>query len=104
MPKHLSKKISSAYKEKDKSKRHEALNILKDESLDLFGEDIEDNKVLSCFKKIEDEYSAMKAALLSSMDSEDECSDEGFPNQDPCHKISFQALPQTLKSDQTLYK
>ena len=54
------------------------------------------------FKKIEDEYSAMKAALLSSMDSEDECSDEGFPNQDPSHlKISFEALPQTLKSDQT---
>ena len=53
------------------------------------------------FKKIEDEYSAMKAALLSSMDSEDECSDEGYPNQDPSHKISFEALPQTLKSDQT---
>ena len=38
-------------------------------------------------KKIEDEYSAMKAALLSSMDSD--CSDEdGFPNRDPnyCHQ------------------
>ena len=54
------------------------------------------------FKKIEDEYSAMKAALLSSMDSEDECSDEGFPNQNPSHStISFEALPQTLKSDRT---
>ena len=51
----ISKKISSAYKEKDKSKRHEALNKLKDESLGLFGEDFEDNKVLSCFKKIEGE-------------------------------------------------
>ena len=51
----ISKKISSAYKEKDKSKRHEALNKLKDESLGLFGEDFEDSKVLSCFKKIEGE-------------------------------------------------
>ena len=52
------------------------------------------------FKKIEDEYSAMKAALLSSMDSEDECSDEGFPNQDPNLNMSLEALPQTLNSDQ----
>ena len=35
------------------------------------------------FKKIEDEYSAMKAALLSSMDEEDVSDEEGFPNQDP---------------------
>ena len=35
------------------------------------------------FKKIEDEYSAMKAALLSSMDEEDVSDEDGFPNQDP---------------------
>ena len=50
-------------------------------------------------KKIEDEYSAMKAALLSSMDSD--CSDEdGFPNRDPnyCHQGPTQPMP---KSDLT---
>lgn len=50
-------------------------------------------------KKIEDEYSAMKAALLSSMDSD--CSDEdGFPNRDPnyCHQGPTQPMP---KSDMT---
>ena len=51
----ISKKITAAYKEKDKTRRHEALQKLKDESLDLSGEDFEDNKVLSCFKKIEGE-------------------------------------------------
>ena len=51
-------------------------------------------------KKIEDEYSAMKAALLSSMDSD--CSDEdGFPNRDPnyCRQGPTQAMP---KSDQNM--
>ena len=51
----ISKKITAAYKEKDKTRRHEALQKLKDESLDLSGEDFEDNNVLSCFKKIEGE-------------------------------------------------
>ena len=51
-------------------------------------------------KKIEDEYSAMKAALLSSMDS-DGSDEDGFPNRDPnyhCHQGPTQPMP---KSDLT---
>jgi len=49
------KKIDSAYKEKDKSKRHANLNKIKDESIALCGEEFEENKILSAFKKIESE-------------------------------------------------
>mgnify|MGYP001439910371 FL=1 len=49
------KKIDSAYKEKDKSKRHANLNKIKEESIALCGEEFEENKILSAFKKIESE-------------------------------------------------
>ncbi len=49
------KKINSAYKEKDKSKRHANLNAIKEESVALCGEEFEENKILSAFKKIESE-------------------------------------------------
>ncbi len=49
------KKIGAAYKEKDKSKRHENLNKIKEESISLCGEEFEENKILTAFKKIESE-------------------------------------------------
>ena len=49
------KKIGTAYKEKDKSKRHANLNKIKEESIALCGEEFEENKILSAFKKIESE-------------------------------------------------
>ena len=52
------------------------------------------------FKKIEDEYSAMKAALLSSMDSEEDLSDEdAFPNSDLSLKRCVDSVPRTVSSD-----
>ena len=49
------KKIGTAYKEKDKSKRHADLYKIKEESIALCGEEFEENKVLAAFKKIESE-------------------------------------------------
>ena len=49
------KKIGTAYKEKDKSKRHANLNKIKEESIALCGEEFEENKVFASFKKIESE-------------------------------------------------
>ena len=49
------KKIGTAYKEKDKSKRHADLHKIKEESIALCGEEFEENKVLAAFKKIESE-------------------------------------------------
>ncbi len=51
----INKKISAAYKVKDKTERHEALKKLKDESIELCGEDFEENKILTIFKEIESE-------------------------------------------------
>ena len=49
-------------------------------------------------KKIEDEYSQMKAALLSSMDSEDELSDdERFDKDEP--KIWEGSIPKPTERD-----
>jgi polyribonucleotide nucleotidyltransferase len=48
-------KIGTAYKEKDKSKRHANLNKIKEEGIALCGEEFEENKILSAFKKIESE-------------------------------------------------
>ncbi len=53
--KSVNKKISTAYKVKDKTERHEVLKKLKDESIELCGEDFEENKILSIFKEIESE-------------------------------------------------
>ena len=49
------KKIETAYKEKDKSKRHSNLNKIKEDSIALCGEEFEENKILAAFKKIESE-------------------------------------------------
>ncbi len=51
----ITKKIGTAYKEKDKSKRHTNLNKIKEESIALCGEEFEENKILAAFKKIESE-------------------------------------------------
>ena len=51
----INKKITTAYKVKDKTERHEALKKLKDESIELCGEDFEENKILTTFKEIESE-------------------------------------------------
>ena len=51
----LTKKITTAYMEKDKTKRHAALDEVKNESINLCGEDHEENQVLSVFKDMESE-------------------------------------------------
>ena len=58
------KKITTAYKVKDKTERHEALKKLKDESIELCGEDFEENKILTIFKEIESEI--VRSSILKT--------------------------------------
>ena len=58
------------------------------------------------FKKIEDEYSAMKASLLSSMDMEDSSEEESYPHHNKQQNHNFEIAPQQLTnpSDKTPLK
>ena len=58
------KKITTAYRVKDKTERHEALKKLKDESIELCGEDFEENKILTIFKEIESEI--VRSSILKT--------------------------------------
>ena len=60
----INKKITTAYKVKDKTERHEALKKLKDESIELCGEDFEENKILTIFKEIESEI--VRSSILKT--------------------------------------
>ena len=60
----INKKITTAYKVKDKTERHEALKKLKDESIELCGEDFEENKILTVFKEIESEI--VRSSILKT--------------------------------------
>ena len=60
----INKKITTAYKVKDKTERHEALKKLKDESIQLCGEDFEENKILTIFKEIESEI--VRSSILKT--------------------------------------
>ena len=60
----LTKKITAAYKEKDKSKRHAALVEVKNESIELCGEGHEENQVLSVFKDIESDI--VRSSILKT--------------------------------------
>ncbi len=60
----INKKITTAYKIKDKTERHEALKKLKDESIELSGEDFEENKVLTIFKEIESDI--VRSSILKT--------------------------------------
>ena len=60
----FNKKISTAYKIKDKTERHVSLKKLKDESIELCGEDFEENKILTTFKEIESEV--VRSSILKT--------------------------------------
>ncbi len=60
----INKKITIAYKVKDKTERHEALKKLKDESTELCGEDFEENKILTIFKEMESEI--VRSSILKT--------------------------------------
>ena len=60
----INKKITTAYKVKDKTERHEALKKLKDESIELCGEDFEENKILTVFKEMESEI--VRSSILKT--------------------------------------
>ena len=60
----INKKITTAYKIKDKTERHEALKKLKDESIELCGEDFEENKILTIFKEMESEI--VRSSILKT--------------------------------------
>ena len=60
----FNKKITTAYRVKDKTERHEALKKLKDESIETCGEDFEENKILTIFKEIESEI--VRSSILKT--------------------------------------
>ena len=60
----INKKIITAYKIKDKTERHEALKKLKEESIELCGEDFEENNILTIFKEIESEI--VRSSILKT--------------------------------------
>ncbi len=60
----LTKNITDAYKEKDKTKRHAALDVVKNESIELCGEDHEENQVLSAFKDMESDI--VRSSILKT--------------------------------------
>ena len=60
----LTKKITAAYKEKDKSKRHAALGEIKNEGIELCGEDHEENQILSVFKEMESDI--VRSSILKT--------------------------------------
>ncbi len=60
----INKKIITAYKIKDKTERHEVLKKLKEESIELCGEDFEENKILTIFKEIESEI--VRSSILKT--------------------------------------
>ena len=60
----INKKITTAYRVKDKTERHEALKKLKDESIETCGEDFEENKILTIFKEIESEI--VRSSILKT--------------------------------------
>ena len=60
----INKKITTAYKVKDKTQRHDSLKKLKDESIELCGEDFEENKILTIFKEIESEI--VRSSILKT--------------------------------------
>ncbi len=60
----FNKKITTAYKVKDKTERHEALKKIKDESIESCGEDFEENKILTIFKEIESEI--VRSSILKT--------------------------------------
>ncbi len=60
----INKKITTAYRVKDKTERHEALKKLKDESIEKCGVDFEENKILTIFKEIESEI--VRSSILKT--------------------------------------
>jgi len=60
----INKKITTAYKVKDKTERHEALKKLKDGIIESSGEDFEENKILTVFKEIESEI--VRSSILKT--------------------------------------